>query len=78
MVDLSLIFLTRCINTILGYYINGGYMTNGITFQQIEDLNAEEAAQMKRYINNRLTAKRMAEGQRKEELGVNEDDIDSN
>ena len=29
-------------------------------------------------LNNRLTAKRMAEGQRKEELGVNEDDIDSN
>ena len=29
-------------------------------------------------LNNRLTAKRMAEGQRKEELGEPEDDIDSN
>ncbi|KKM25498.1 hypothetical protein LCGC14_1594390 [marine sediment metagenome] len=47
---------------------------NGITFQQIEDLNAEEAAQMQRYINNRLTAKRMALGQRKEELGELEDE----
>ncbi|KKM70875.1 hypothetical protein LCGC14_1436350 [marine sediment metagenome] len=47
---------------------------NGITFQQIEDLNAEEAAQMQRYVNNRLTTKRMAEGQRKEELGEIEDE----
>ena len=29
-------------------------------------------------LNNRLTAKRMALGQRKEELGVQDDDIDSN
>ena len=45
---------------------------NGITFQQIEDLNAEEAAQMQRYVNNRLTAKRMARAQRMIELEVPE------
>ena len=45
---------------------------NGITFQQIEDLNAEEAAQMQRYINNRLTAQRRALGERMTEAGIPE------
>ncbi len=49
---------------------------NGITFQQIEDLNAEEAAQMQRYINNRLTAKRMARAGRMIEAGISEKEIE--
>ena len=50
---------------------------NGITFQQIEDLNAEEAAQMQRYVNNRLTAKRMARAERMIEADINEKEIEN-
>ncbi|KKM03566.1 hypothetical protein LCGC14_1773150 [marine sediment metagenome] len=49
---------------------------NGITFQQIEDLNAEEAAQMQRYINNRLTAQRRARAERMIEVGLTEKEIE--
>lgn len=50
---------------------------NGITFQQIEDLDKEEAAQMKRYVNNSLR-KRMAQAERMIETGVEESENDQN
>ncbi|KKK92338.1 hypothetical protein LCGC14_2703910, partial [marine sediment metagenome] len=48
---------------------------NGITFQQIEDLDKEEAAQMKRYVNNSLR-KRMARAERMIEANVSETEIE--
>ena len=48
---------------------------NGITFQQIEDLDKEEAAQMKRYVNNSLR-KRIARAERMIEANVSETEIE--